>query len=626
MPKLRPEQIFIIVCGLWLTLAPLSGSLAQSPGLHPLEPPDTSSPRATLQSFIITMQEASEVFNSLITTYRSQPGLYFSPAVQEQHARLRSLMKRAQNCLNLSEMAPSIKEKVGLESRLMLKEIFDRIELPPLESVPDAGAMTMAGLDQWRIPHTEIVIARVKEGTQAGEFLFSSGTLDRLPEFYEKVKALPYKSGSWRGAYEFYTTIGLPQWVPWKLTDQLPPWAKAKVWDQAFWRWIVFGLAFVGVLSILIILARWRRGRAEVHPIRDNSRRLVMMGAMVVAAWFLDFLKDAINITGGAHEVIATVLGAVFYLTAAWGIILIGNIGAEIIVASPKINRRSLEEAMARLTTRILSLTIAGVVTLYGAQALGLPVLPLLAGLGVGGLALALAAQPTIENFIAGLTLFADRPVRVGEFCRFGDTKGTVEEIGIRSTRIRTLDHTIVSVSNSDFAKARLENYSARGKTWYHPRIKLRYETTPDQIRYILVEIRKLLYAHPKIHQDPARIRFVQFGECSLDLDVFAYIDTVDYGEYLEIAEDVNLRILDVIKAAGTELAIPAQIEYKINKEPLEESQIRKTENCVQEWRAQRALFIPTFPPEKINELRGSLDYPPEGSPGAQRDPRQRDA
>ncbi|MDH4361720.1 MAG: hypothetical protein OEW33_13415, partial [Nitrospirota bacterium] len=99
-----------------------------------------------------------------------------------------------------------------------------------------------------------------------------------------------------------------------------------------------------------------------------------------------------------------------------------------------------------------------------------------------------------------------------------------------------------------------------------------------------------------------------------------------DCGEYLEIAEDVNLRIMDVIKAAGTELAIPAQIEYKIDKEPLEETQIRETENRVQEWRDQGALYIPKFPPERIRELRGSLEYPPEGSTDTQREPRQGDA
>jgi MscS family membrane protein len=242
-------------------------------------------------------------------------------------------------------------------------------------------------------------------------------------------------------------------------------------------------------------------------------------------------------------------------------------------------------------------------------------VVPLLAGLGVGGLALALAAQPTIENLIAALMLHADRPVRVGEFCRFGDTLGVVEAIGMRSTRLRTLDHTVLSVPNAEFSKGRVENYSARRKIWYHPRVRLRYETTPDQVRYILVEVRKLLYAHPRVLPDPARIRFVSFGEYSLDLDVFAYVDTKDYGEYLEIAEDLNLRIMDVIKAAGTELAIPATLEYRMDKTPLDDKHIRQAEASVQAWRDQRTMYLPNFPPDKIAKLRGTLDYPPAGSP-----------
>ena len=197
MSESRSALTVIIVWGLWLTLLPLNGSLAQTPGLHPLEPPDTSNPRATLQNFIDSMQEASEVFNALMTTYRGQPGLYFSPAAEEQHAQMNSFMRRARKSLNLSETAPTIKNKVGLESQLLLKEIFDRIELPPLESVPDAEEMTVAKLDRWRIPHTEIVVALVKEGNQSGEFLFSHETLKQLPEFYEKVKHLPYKPGSW---------------------------------------------------------------------------------------------------------------------------------------------------------------------------------------------------------------------------------------------------------------------------------------------------------------------------------------------------------------------------------------------------------------------------------------------
>ena len=109
---------------------------------------------------------------------------------------------------------------------------------------------------------------------------------------------------------------------------------------------------------------------------------------------------------------------------------------------------------------------------------------------------MALSAQPTVENFIGGMTLFADRPVRLGELVRFGEQFGRVEEIGVRSTRIRTLDRTLVTVPNAEFSKLQLENYSKKDKMWFHPRIRLRLETTPDQLRYILVEIRKVLFTN----------------------------------------------------------------------------------------------------------------------------------
>ncbi|HSO49117.1 MAG TPA: mechanosensitive ion channel domain-containing protein, partial [Acidimicrobiia bacterium] len=561
----------------------------------------------------------------LMAISRREPGLYFSAQAQVHHDRLSTFLEHAMRCLDLSEVSPTLSLKVSVESMVLLKEVLDRIDLPEPASVPDTQAMAAASLDRWRIPHTEIVIAKVAKGDRAGDFLFSPATLQRLPEFYEKVRDRPYKPGSWEGVHTFFTTMGVARYVPWKLTERLPPWAKALVWEQALWRWIVFGSALLTVLGAVTIVRRWINRRGDVHPIRQDVRRLVLPVSVSLAAWFLGFVSDAINITGQARDVIATGLGAILFVALAWSVLMIGELIAEGIVASPRFRTRSLDEAIVRLTSRILALISAVLVTVYGAQSLGLPVVPLLAGLGVGGLALALAAQPTIENLIAALTLHADRPVRVGDFCRFGDALGIVEEIGMRSTRIRTLDHTVLSVSNADFSKGRVENYSARRKMWYHPRIRLRYETTPDQVRYILVEIRKLLYAHPRVLPDPARIRFVGFGEYSLDLDVFAYVDTKDYGEYLEIAEDLNLRIMDVVKAAGTELAIPARLEYQMDKAPLDEKGIQQAEAHVEEWRGQQAMYLPKFPPETIANLRGSLDYPPAGSPGMTGERQERD-
>jgi MscS family membrane protein len=229
----------------------------------------------------------------------------------------------------------------------------------------------------------------------------------------------------------------------------------------------------------------------------------------------------------------------------------------------------------------------------------------------------ALAAQKPLENLIGGITLYTSQPVRVGDFCRFGDTLGTVEEIGLRATKVRTLDRTVVHIANAEFVNLQLNNFGQRDRIWYHPRIRLGYATTPDQLRYILVEIRKMLYAHPKVLADPARIRFTEFGVYSLDLDVFAYVGVSDYNEFLEIAEDLNLRIIDIVAEAGSSFALPSQTTYLERGAKRDEQRVQAAEAAVEAWRAQQALYLPRFPEETIADLEGSLVYPPPGSASA---------
>ena len=247
----------------------------------------------------------------------------------------------------------------------------------------------------------------------------------------------------------------------------------------------------------------------------------------------------------------------------------------------------------------------------------GIEVTTLMAGLGIGGLAVALAAQKSLENFIGAITLYSSRPVKVGDFCRFGQSIGTVEEIGLRSTRIRSLDRTLITLPNADFSNMQLENYTRRDKIRYYPKVRLHQDTTPDQLRYILIEIRTVLYAHPKVLDDPAKVRFVGFGDYSLDLEIFAYVDVTDWNRFQEVAEDLNLRIMDVISRAGASIAQPAQTIHVRRAESKDEEHIRTAEGQVKDWRQNNALYLPSFPQEKIDELRASLDYPPLGSPGA---------
>ena len=245
----------------------------------------------------------------------------------------------------------------------------------------------------------------------------------------------------------------------------------------------------------------------------------------------------------------------------------------------------------------------------------GFKVTTILAGLGVAGIAVGLAAKNLIEDFFGAITLYGTRRVKRDDFIRFGDRMGIVEDIGLRLTTIRSLDRTMVSVPNGTFAQMEIENFAERDRIWFHPRIGLRYETTPDQLRYILVAIRKLLYAHPKVLNDGARVRFTNFGSYSLDLDIFCYVAETDYGGYLGVAEDLNLRIMDIVNQAGSGFAFPSQTTYFERGQGLDPARAGQSAAEVEKWKAEQKLYLPDFPEDKIRELEGTIEYPPAGSP-----------
>jgi MscS family membrane protein len=263
---------------------------------------------------------------------------------------------------------------------------------------------------------------------------------------------------------------------------------------------------------------------------------------------------------------------------------------------------------------RVLAIIILVYLALYVAESFGIPAAPLIASLGVGGLAIALAVRPTLENIVGGFILFADKPVRVGEFCLFGDKKGTVEEIGLRSTRIRALDRTVITVPNADFAQQQIINFTRRDQMLMQTTLGLRYETTPDQLRYLLTRLRELFVAHPKVSPEPARARFTSFGEISLNVEVFVYVLTHDYNEFLGIAEEINLRIMDIVTEAGTGFAFPSQTAYLAKDHGLDAERTGAAEAEVRTWRADGTLPFPGLDPARVKVLDGSLGFPPEGS------------
>jgi MscS family membrane protein len=188
---------------------------------------------------------------------------------------------------------------------------------------------------------------------------------------------------------------------------------------------------------------------------------------------------------------------------------------------------------------------------------LGFNITALVAGLGVGGIAVALALQKPLEDLFGAVSMYSQQPVKVGDFCKFGQITGTIEEIGLRSTRIRTPANTLVSIPNAKIAGDILDNYSVRQRIWYHPKLRLRYDSTSKQVNEVLAATREILEKHERVLDDPLRVRLTGFGRQGIELDVYAYIKTSDWAEYLEVAEQLNLAIIEIVAKSGTQFAVP---------------------------------------------------------------------
>ena len=192
-----------------------------------------------------------------------------------------------------------------------------------------------------------------------------------------------------------------------------------------------------------------------------------------------------------------------------------------------------------------------------------------LAGVGIGGIAVALAAQKTLENVIGGLSLIFDQAVRVGDFLKVGEASGTVDSIGLRSTRIRTPDRTMLSVPNGQIANVSIETISSRDMFWFHHFVGLRYETTPAQIRAVVGGIVRQFAGHPAVDPASVRAKFLRFGPSSLDIEVVAYILVQDWAQFLEIQEELLLGVMEVVEQADTAIALPSQTLHFAGTSPL---------------------------------------------------------
>jgi MscS family membrane protein len=605
-----------------------AGNILERTVQNRLKPVDTSSPRTVLRGFVENIDRAHALVSEADAALSARPPRMSKSEALDVERSADILLRRSARVLDLSDVPEAHREDAGLELALALKEVLDRVGIPPWDAVPDRAAV-----DEWRrqhaggpaylweVPNTQIEIVEQRDGDRSGEFHVSARTVARIKEFYDNVQDLPYRPGASEGFYEYY--ISTPGYlvarasILGRLVDALPDGLKVLEYGQTRWQWI--GLVICVLLTALVVLvasrAIWRVSRRASSPARQWVRVLIPV-TIAVASWVVrDFVDTGLNITGTVLEAVTAAANVVIFVAIAWAVFDVLRASAEVALTSSRLPSTGIEPSLLRIGARIIGFLAGAWVVIAGMRSLGADVVPLLAGLGIGGLAVALAAQTTLANFIGSITLFTNKPVRVGDVCRYGEHIGIVEEIGLHSTRIRSLERTVVTIPNAAFAQMQLDNLARRDRRLLRKRLLLRPETTPEQLRYVLTRLRELLVAHPMVAPEPARVRFVDYGVYSKDVEIFAYLRCQTEDDFLAIQEDVLLRVEDIVSEAGTGFARPAQTSYLTRDEGLDAERRQASEAQVEAWRRDGRLPFPGLPATEVARIADTLDYPPRGAP-----------
>lgn len=323
-----------------------------------------------------------------------------------------------------------------------------------------------------------------------------------------------------------------------------------EILDTPVWRWIALLLMAFGLWIAAVWLALLLRRAVDPTGLRVPFRLIVWVIAFRAA---LDLAPPATL----SRTVIERGLGMIFAIALAWAGSVLIDFAYERWRTRLDPRLQAVSFSVLPLGRQVLRLSLFLFAILSVLNAWGYNTTAILAGVGVGGIAIALAAQKTIEDLFGGISVIGDRPVLVGDSCKFDNGTGTVMHIGLRSTRIRTPDRTVISVPNGKFAGMTIENLSGRDKIWFHPTLNLRRDTTSEQLLKVLDSVREILSSHPKVETGQVPVRFIGVGTYSLDVEVAVYVTTADYDEFLELQQELLLRLLRAVEDAGTRLAMP---------------------------------------------------------------------
>jgi MscS family membrane protein len=521
---------------LTLLLAPLISLLAQTNPLLPASSSPTPAPASAAKNVLPADRLGRETPRGAVFGFiRAAQDENYSAAVQ--YFQPPSGRHR-----------PSVAEEQDLAAQLLsiLNERFSAASLDALSRKPEGA------LDDGLPPNQEMLapargdvasfalrLVRVEDEHGLALWFISRQTLDQVPDVY--------------GSLHF---ARIQKSLPAFLVNHRPL-------AMPLWQWIAIllfipvalGLAWLlaQFFHLLRALTRRLRGLAAV-PVSRQVGPVTYLVAALLHYEFVALIGASLLYRQYYRRVIWVFLAVAFYWAATRVTRLISKQIGLRLAANGKLAQRSL----VSLARRVLDVTIFFTLGLLVLNSMGVNVTAALAGLGIGGLALGLGAQKTFENLLGGISILSDKALLVGDNCKIGDQTGIVEDIGLRSTKIRAADRTLVSIPNGTVATAVLENYSLRDKMLCRQIVRLRYDMSPAHLNYVLEQMRGVLIAHAKVENKSARVRLLRFADYAFEVEIFAYILEREQESFLAEQEQLILRIMETLDKTGAGIALPS--------------------------------------------------------------------
>jgi MscS family membrane protein len=459
---------------------------------------------------------------------------------------------KAADYLDLTDISGTDRKRQGPEIALQIEQILKRnsdFDASKLSDSPDGNLNDLRKrnrelIDTVNIHHGKrtIELERVELRPGLQVWLFSADTVSAIPGFVQLLG-------------ESAIEKSLPEFL-----------VKTTFLDTALWCWIALILLVLALGPLARFISRlvlgWLRpflDKRTKRPVWGILQMLIEPVGLLLGVFAYGIGVGLIGPSAIVRFYISRILTLLFFLAIAWFISRLVEVLANRLRVSTDPRQQAMYQSVLPLGLRVAKIVLFTIAVVTTISVWGYNTATIWGTLGIGSLALALAAQKTLENFFGGVSVIADRSVLVGDFCRVGDQVGTVEDIGLRSTRIRTNGRTMLTVPNSQFSTMTLENYSRRDKMWFHPTISLRCDANPSQVRQVIVALGKILEDHPLVEVGKIPVRFTGIASYSYDVEIFAYVLTSQSDDYLKVQTDLLLQIIDVVEAAGTGLAVPLQ-------------------------------------------------------------------